>query len=70
MESEITAHFHFPLSTFHFLTETYPSFSISSTSSPKRLSAELMGSAVLMSTPAIFKREMGSVLHPPEVSDA
>ena len=38
----------------------------SSTSSPKSLRAALTGSGVLMSTPAIFKREIGSVLHPPE----
>ena len=42
------------------------SSSISFTSSPKRESAEWMGSGLLMSTPAIFRREIGSVLQPPE----
>ena len=42
------------------------SFSISSTSSPKRARAEFTGSGVDMSTPAILRREMGSVLQPPE----
>ena len=42
------------------------SASSSSTSSPKSFSASFTGAGVLISTPAIFSREMGSVLQPPE----
>ena len=46
--------------------QAHTSCSISSTSSPKRLRAALMGSGLDMSTPAIFSRLIGSVLLPPE----
>ena len=48
--------------------DAYPSTSSSSSviSSPNRSSAVLMGAGLLMSTPAIFSRLMGSVEQPPE----
>ena len=55
-----------PLMFILYFALSQPSFSISSSSSPKRESAELTGSGVDISTPAIFSRPIGSVLPPPE----
>ena len=51
---------------FGDLIRSQPSFSSSSTSSPKSFRAALTGAGLDMSTPAIYSRLIGSVLEPPE----